>query len=307
MVLPCLSPRTTPTDPCAMLRRARWRSQTSPRQSAARTRVGAHLCDRRSQSTRDRSCLQSADARAKSQTHRRPPLDHCETPRNPKHRAASCDAAWPARARAPSRAPVQRVCERGLAAASISMLTCVGCRCRDDRDHVAVIEQLACVDAEERHLRRPDHVVGVQHVHVRRSIRVVVAGRGEQAGVERGAAGQIFFLGLGAVDEAAARVLGRGEVEQHEVGLTFIDDQAVRGGLRALVGDGDHRPRGRGLRGGCGREPRLELLGCQQLRAGDRGRDSWADSDPSAGLCFVPTLLDDREGVLGDALETHGA
>src|SRR5262249_41848333 len=110
---------------------------------------------------------------------------------------------------------------------------------------------------------------------------------------------QILLLRLGAPEEAAAGVLGRGEVQRRHP-LPSLEEPTRRGG-GALRGDLDPR------RGTAGRRDptRLyhpgEIFGAVERRARNRAIDLRAEAALPAGLRLVRSPLDDREGLFGDA------
>src|SRR5207247_875760 len=103
---------------------------------------------------------------------------------------------------------------------------------REDREEERRGEQLEPIVAEERDVRRVDHVIGVEHRAVG-AVLVVVLALGDLAGVERRAAGEVLLLRLGAAQEASAGVLRGREVERRDVPYALRLDEAppgLRGG-----------------------------------------------------------------------------
>jgi hypothetical protein len=111
------------------------------------------------------------------------------------------------------RAPAQRGLDlRELGAPVVLQRAGVGRRARDHRCENRPVEPAAVVVPEERDVRREDREVEVERRPVGAVPRVVVLLR-EQARVQRRRARERLLLRLRAVEEAAARVLRRREVQ----------------------------------------------------------------------------------------------
>ncbi len=172
----------------------------------------------------------------------------------------------------------------------------VGRRGREEGDGAGLVEQPAAVVAEDGDGGRVDDPVAVEGVAVGAVVLVELAGP-EQAGVQRGGPAQGLLLRLRAVQVAAPRVAGGGEVQGGHVAAE------PAGGLEgALAGDlEDRRHRG----GGRDRD------GARAVRA--RGlagrRDGRRERDLPAVRGAVRARRDDPLGLLCDGAQAraHGA
>jgi hypothetical protein len=108
--------------------------------------------------------------------------------------------------------------------------------------------------------------------------------------------------GLGPTDEAAARILGRSEVERDHTINAFAGYEAPSGGGRGLRRNFDARRCS--LRQDPGPQ-RREIVRAIEHRPVNRRPNVPADVDVLAVRSHVGPALDDFEGLFRDALERH--
>ena len=147
-----------------------------------------------------------------------------------------------------------------------------------------------------------DQVIGIDR-RLLRSIGLVVPGLCQQTGIESGAACQVFFLRLGAVDEAATGLARRCEIEQDQIGDTLIKHQPLRRDLGRLVGDVDGEC---GVRlGGYTIQQRAGLFGGIQPGTFDRLRQRRLQADPLTCGRQEIARTQNRQGLFSNGFQGH--
>ena len=169
---------------------------------------------------------------------------------------------------------------------------CVGGGRGDDRgDEGLREERRAGGGPEEGDVRRVDLVIRVKERSLR-PIGLVITGLPGQHRIEPAAPAHLLFLRLGAAEEASARVLGRGEIQEHDA--PRLPRERLRGVLRRRVEDLDPRRSAGRARAG---EERLHVLRREDLRPRRRGGLEIANVHPFPAGRGVSALFNDVEDL----------